>query len=383
MVNCMKTKILITAFLLIIFLQNDVYGYQNSNISNGTLNNTKEKVKNSPEIELVFLKKYGGRSEKRRNYRLYYPFDVAQDSEGNVYIVDSGNHRIQVFDNTGKYSKSINSGNIATENGTRRTKIRLNAPVSIDIGADDNIYIGSNNTNNVQIISSDGNLVRKNGADYEVSYFRVLSTGNYLMTTKIFFSYFGDIEMQEENLLVREYKRKGGIRKTYVKPYVYDADSIVVSDRSYTLAIDRSDNFYISNKYLNKISKYTKDGKEINSFIYDVNYPVTQLQKDETGNIGNLKPNQVSNGVDVDLLGNIWIATFRRQIADDERYIVDGKKDIFEFKVFDKSMQNNIPKVVIPIEYMVDNVRIFGTKLYIIDTYKNYAVYEYQIIFKL
>jgi hypothetical protein len=41
------------------------------------------------------------------NYMFYQARDIAVDAEGNIYLLDGGNHRVQVFDPDGRFSRSF------------------------------------------------------------------------------------------------------------------------------------------------------------------------------------------------------------------------------------------------------------------------------------
>ena len=83
---------------------------------------------------------------------LSLPSDVSVDPGGNIYIVDSGNHRIAVFDNDGeristvsKYGKKLNE---------------LSNPVGIDVD-ENNIYVADKDNHRIQIFNKDG-AIKKN-----------------------------------------------------------------------------------------------------------------------------------------------------------------------------------------------------------------------------
>jgi len=49
-------------------------------------------------VGLEFVRKIGELEEENENYLMYRIIDVCLDKEGNLYVVDNGNRRIQVFD---------------------------------------------------------------------------------------------------------------------------------------------------------------------------------------------------------------------------------------------------------------------------------------------
>ncbi len=46
-------------------------------------------------------------SEEDKNYMFYQARDIKVDSQGNIYVLDSGNHRVQKFDKKGNYIQTI------------------------------------------------------------------------------------------------------------------------------------------------------------------------------------------------------------------------------------------------------------------------------------
>jgi|Deesub1362B_J571_1020462.scaffolds.fasta_scaffold00181_50 sugar lactone lactonase YvrE len=73
------------------------------------------------------------------------------DSAGNIYIVDSGNERIQKFDKNGKYIKTI--GRKGQGPG------EFDSPTSIFIDVEDNIYIKDGRE--IEIFDKNGNFIKK------------------------------------------------------------------------------------------------------------------------------------------------------------------------------------------------------------------------------
>jgi PKD repeat protein len=79
----------------------------------------------------TFITKWG--SEGSGDGELYYPFGIAIDSSGNVYITDSHNHRIQKFSTSGAFLTKW--GSYGSGDG------EFNSPYGIAIGSSGNIYI--------------------------------------------------------------------------------------------------------------------------------------------------------------------------------------------------------------------------------------------------
>ncbi len=89
---------------------------------------------------------------------LSLPSDVSVDQNGDIYVVDSGNHRISVFNNSGE--------SILTISRKGQKKDELTNPVGIDTDKK-NIYVADKDNHRIQIFSKDGifkkNIILKQG----------------------------------------------------------------------------------------------------------------------------------------------------------------------------------------------------------------------------
>jgi len=73
------------------------------------VHNTSAKWGDEPKVSLEFVQKIGEFEVTDENYMLWKPSDVVLDRDGNIYILDSGNYRIQKFTPEGEYLATIGS----------------------------------------------------------------------------------------------------------------------------------------------------------------------------------------------------------------------------------------------------------------------------------
>jgi DNA-binding beta-propeller fold protein YncE len=84
--------------------------------------------------------------------QLNQPAVIAFDSEGLLYVTDSGNHRVQVFDNNGNFitkwgSKGSGDGDFSK-------------PESIEVDPNGKVYVADTSNNDVQtFVPENGNLL--------------------------------------------------------------------------------------------------------------------------------------------------------------------------------------------------------------------------------
>jgi uncharacterized protein (TIGR03663 family) len=105
-----------------------------------------------------FLAKFGvfgqsGGSVSSAPAQFYGPRDVVVDDQGYIYVTDTGNKRVQVFDSDFNFQRSFGGPGIIEG--------RLEEPVGLAIGPDDLLYIVDTWNTRMQVFTLDGLYVRE------------------------------------------------------------------------------------------------------------------------------------------------------------------------------------------------------------------------------
>jgi hypothetical protein len=109
--------------------------------------------------------------------------------------------------------------------------------------------------------------------------------------------------------------------------------------------------------------------------------------------------NRCSMGVAVDDKGRVWVVTFMRQLKEEEQVdsrigvmMMNGQRsvslsyegatenretDSFQLEIYD---QDGILLGTIPLTHFVDDIRIIGDRLFLVDKARGAQYYEYKII---
>ena len=72
--------------------------------------------------------------------------NVALDASDNVYVADTGNHRLQVYDGNGSYVTTLGTYGSGHD--------QFNRPVGVDVGFNGNIYVADTDNHRIQVYNS-------------------------------------------------------------------------------------------------------------------------------------------------------------------------------------------------------------------------------------
>ena len=106
------------------------------------------------EIKLELEEDLSIGNEEDKNYLFYRLRDIQVDTDGNIYVLDSGNRRLQVFDKNGKYLRTI--GKRGQGPG------EFNAPTCFQLDDEtENIFVTDNTRRKIIIFEKEGKYIDK------------------------------------------------------------------------------------------------------------------------------------------------------------------------------------------------------------------------------
>ncbi|UCE39863.1 MAG: NHL repeat-containing protein [Candidatus Aminicenantes bacterium] len=343
------------------------------------VHNTTSQWTEDPEVKLEFVRKFG---------QLYKPFDISLDSNRNVYVADSGNHRIQKYSPDGEFL--VSNG----RKGQGPGEFQIMGGVAVD--NEGQMYITDRSTNRLKVLSPEGNEIKNIATMKITGEIALLSSGESVLTRGLFFSqesYPGLLQIVDED---GQILRTAGTQKLYE-----DWDCYRYFNRI-SFAVDDEDNLYLAYATRNKIEKYTPDGTLRMTIDRPLNYGISEKIEKIKRQVGPRQIelpelNFVSKSLAVDAKKRIWVLSFDRQLTFEELPVTihfadaegqleatdtlktseSPKTDAFVFHVFDKSGEF---LGEIPLAHFADRVKIDGDRLYILEKDNEMCVYEYRIV---
>jgi hypothetical protein len=354
-----------------------------------------------PRVSLKFIKTIGDIESEDENVLFYMPSDIAFDSQGNIYVLDSGNHRIQKFGPDGKYMATIgNRGQGPAE---------FQFPISLDIDAEEYMYIADQGNQRIQIINPDGtNHKTIKIIKEKVGITRVSGKDQMIMGGGgiVLMSPGAPEEDQEPPKLIKFLDMEGSVQKEIGSPYDYKNFLLNRTGNIFHFTVDSRNNVYVVFDYQNRIEKYSSEGQLLWRSDRELNYSTEPKSKGILKRSGGMvtiqQPdmNRCSSGIAVDDKGRIWVVTLKRQIKEDEevqtsvRASMDAagdrslalsvsgntdvrETDIYQLEVYDP---DGVLLGTIPLNHFVDDIRIDKDRIFLLDKMRGMQFYEYKII---
>jgi len=340
------------------------------------VHNTTSKWGESARLRLDFVRTFG---------EFYKPFDLSLDSQGHIFVTDSGNHRIRKFSPDGEPLASFG------RQGQGPGEFQIMGGVAVD--PEGRMYVTDRSTNRLKVLSPQGDELRNLSTPKEVA---LLSTGELVFTKGLFFNQASTPGL----LLILD--GDGKPRRTVGRQELYeDWDDYRYFNRS-SFATDGDDNLYLAYATRNRIEKYTPEGTPEMTIDRPLNYGISEKIEKVKRNVGPREIelpqlNFVSQSLAVDGNNRIWVLSYDRQLTFEERAVTvhfagEGDQleavqtlktseslqtDAYVFHVFGK---NGEFLGRIPLTHFADRVRIFGDRLYVLEKNNEMCVYAYRII---
>jgi sugar lactone lactonase YvrE len=358
----------------------------------------------NPALAIEFVKNIGELDSDDDNVLFHQPADIAFDSEGNIYVLDAGNQRIQKFSPDGTY--------LATLARQGEGPGELQVPLSLDIDSEGYIYVPDMGNQRIQVYKPDGKAHKGISMDRTpLGTIRMHPDGSMLQGTGGFVM-MGPGGMDGDAApppLLKVRSPEGEVTKEFGEPKDFKDMLVNRTGNQCQFTVGPDGAVYVAFNFQNRIDKYTPGGellwKADRKLDYDTDAPKTKGSRRASG--GNVRiempqMNRASSGIAVDGKGRIWVVNYVRQIKEEEQVSTrvgmtmddSGKRsmnvafegntdltrtDIYRLEVYDA---DGVLLTAFPIDHFADAIRIHDDRIFILDRMRGAQFYEYRIIEK-
>ena len=328
-----------------------------------------------PKVALEFVRKIGGLDVMDEDYQFFNPNDWTVDANGNLYVLDSGNYRIQKFDLDGKF--------IATFGRKGLGPSEFRQPLFLSIDPQGNMYVQEmtySKTKNIIVLNSTGKELQRfaiaDAYTYETLF---LKSGNIVRAVQK----PDDIDAP----LFGVFDNTGKFLRGFGKKKDFGNDNENKNRNAVVFTIDSNDNIYVAFKSQNRVEKYSSDGTLIWIADRPLDYKIKiykeirKQQSPEPHEYVQVTATTVSDRICVDNEGRVWVATLNREITPEDENRDELLQDIDEILVADifdndgifLGRLKNIPYIFYS--------KIFGNRV-IMEDMADMAFLEYRIVEK-
>jgi sugar lactone lactonase YvrE len=351
----------------------------------------------SPKIALQLVRTIGDVNTTDDNFAFNNPQDLALDRSGNIYILDSGNQRVQKFGPAGTY--------LATIGRKGQGPGEFTFPGSLSIDPQGRLSVLDDYQKRIEVFTPDGRFVESILIPrLSLKWLRRLSSGRLVAAAQAGLRIPGGKKTQGPAGLLELLNEDGSVAGGFGEILDYGDDMTNSMGNSLLFAVDSADAIVTAFVFQNRIEKYSPDGRLLWRADRELNYTTKVLEKGKTEASGNKmlsyrapRMNRVVSGVAADGENRVWMATFNRQIRKDEEVMetivgtssgetrkISGNTDLqttnmFKLEVFDS---DGLLLGEIPVTQFMDGLFIFGDRLFALDRDRGVKFYEYRIIEK-
>lgn len=367
-------------------------------------NTTGGKWGKNPKVNIEFVKTIGEMESEDEALIFFMPSDIAFDSQGNVYVLDSGNHRIQKFDPDGKY--------LATIGRHGQGPGEFQYPQSLAIDPRGYLLISDSGNRKIHVLKPDGFEQKTIQMEEEgAGSLRIDGAGRIVMSQgggTVMIGMGGMNDTKGLGKLLTVLSPEGEIVQEFGEKLDYKDFLMNRMGNRFHFALDRDGFAYVAFDYQNRIEKYSPEGKLLwrsdRKLDFDATSPKKKSGRREvsSGRVEIQMPemNRCASGVAVDQKGRVWVAGLNRQLKEEEQVQTDvrvsmdsggrrsmslkpvGNTDIRKTDAFRLEVYSPEGELLgkLKLDHFVDDIMINGDKIYMLDRMRGSQYYEYKII---
>jgi sugar lactone lactonase YvrE len=326
-----------------------------------------------PTAGLEFVQQIGELEPEDENYLFSFPISVAEDEEGNIYIMDIKECCIKKFTADGVYMSRF--GRPGQGPG------ELEYPETIDCHG--RRLLVTTASAQFHLFDLDGKYIER----FRLSRYQGLRM-KFLSADKVVgYSMSPRGENNKDNRILKIFDLEGNLLHDFGEPFLVDNTRSSWVANFLQIAVDNKDNIYVAFSYQNRVEKYSGSGdllmKIDRELPFDLEYKYKKAKMEVLGKAREYMAQDfplVNRGIGVDSQGRIWVLTFKKEVPKD----IKGEDFIYQnYLKFDVHSEDGILLTEVPVPdgmERFDNYTMCGDRVYFADPYGQACVYVYKIV---
>jgi sugar lactone lactonase YvrE len=283
-------------------------------------------------------------------------------------------------------------------------------PLALAIDSQGLLYISDPNNQRIVVLTPEGKDYKVIKLDEGlIGDIASLSSGNLAMGGRKWFARFGTEEEKVKELpkLIKILDLEGKVIREVGIQHDFGNFLLNKYGNSVNFSVDGKDNIFLAFLFQNRLEKYSPSGRLLWRADSQLNYssePIDKgsMEKGKSGaSISKPKMNTCSNGIAVDGQGRAWVVILDRQLRNEEQagiaitihyvdnqrsmsYKVEGEAELYTTDAYKLGIYDPDGVLLgeIPVGCFVDDIFIFGDRLFLLDKMRGMKFYEFQILQK-
>lgn len=195
------------------------------------------------------------------------PFGIAADSSGNIYVADTYNSRIQVFDSSGTFMKSWGQKGTGSGNLARPWDVTVDSEGTVYVADTYNCRVQKFDVNGVYL----GQWGQKGKGSGDFAFLSGIAVGPdsaiYTVDAKL-----NRVQVfDNQGRFLRSWGNKGKGSGSFVSPF--------------GLTVDGNGNVYVADSKMRRVQKFDSQGRFLAAFTDRLTYPVDVAIDQASGNL--------------------------------------------------------------------------------------------------
>jgi len=327
-----------------------------------------------PVAGLAFAGKIGELESKDPDRQFVRPMSADEDGAGNLFILDDKESCVKKFGARREYLGRFGRNGQGPGEFQYAMKITVSASGQV---------IVSTMSSEFHVFGNGGTYVDR----FRLPPYRGISPAVLGSDRVVAYAFQVNGENSRDNHVLAIFDFRGQVLHEFGEPFLLDTARRTWNANFLSLAVDGEENIYAAFSSLNRIEKYSLDGRLLLSIDRALPYEITHRYKQSSMDVGGRvalvdEPDftPVNRGIGIDRSGRIWVLSVQKAISQSSMPKDYRIQDYVAFEIYSPEgvLLSRLPFPPEVVKF--DNMMMRGDHLFFMDPFDEACVYEYAIV---